>query len=99
MMKLIFYLAFLTFPFSISAHHSVAVIFNTTEVVEAEGEITSLIWRNPHVRFELSVEGEGGEAEIWNIETTSLTNFRRRGLEGQLLHLGDTIRVAGNPAR
>lgn len=98
-MKLAFYLAFLVIPFSVSAHHSVAVIFDTAEVVEAEGEVTSLIWRNPHVRLELSVEGAQGAKEVWSVEATSLTNFRRRGLEGQLVHLGDTIRVAGNPAR
>ena len=98
-MKLVFYLAFLAIPFSVLAHHSVAVIFDTAEVVEAEGEVTSLIWRNPHVRLELSVEGAQGAEEVWSVEATSLTNFRRRGLEGQLVHLGDTIRVAGNPAR
>ena len=76
MMKLIF-LTLLIAPFSVLAHHSVAVIFDTTEVVEAEGEVTSLIWRNPHVRFELSVEGTQGTKEVWSVETTSLTNFRR----------------------
>ena len=89
----------LAFPFSALGHHSVAVIFDAAEVVETEGEVVELTWRNPHVRFQLSVEGERGVVEIWNIETTSLTNFRRRGLKSQLVHLGDTVRVAGNPAR
>ena len=80
-------------------HHSVAVIFDTTSVVEAEGEITELSWRNPHVRFQLSGTNEDGSAQVWNVEMTSLTNLRRRGISGQILNVGETIRVAGNPGR
>ena len=86
-------------PAAVLGHHSVAVIFNTNAVVEAEGEVTELSWRNPHVRFELSGSDETGAERTWNVEMTSLTNLRRDGLSGQLIHVGDTIRVAGNPGR
>ena len=86
-------------PAATLGHHSVAVIFDTTSVVEAEGEITVLSWRNPHVRFQLSGVDEKGSAQVWNVEMTSLTNLRRSGLSGQLLNVGETIRVAGNPGR
>lgn len=86
-------------PMGASAHHSVAASFDTSSVVEAEGEITELSWRNPHVRFQLRVEGEGGSTEMWIVEMTSLTNLRRGGLDGQFINVGDTIRVAGNPGR
>ena len=80
-------------------HHSVAVIFDTASVVEAEGEITELSWRNPHVRFQLSGTDESGATQFWNVEMTSLTNLRRRGISGRILNVGETIRVAGNPGR
>ena len=80
-------------------HHSVAVIFDTASVVEAEGEITELSWRNPHVRFQLSGTDESGATQVWNVEMTSLTNLRRRGISGRILNVGETIRVAGNPGR
>ncbi len=86
-------------PAAALGHHSVAVIFDTNAVVEAEGEVTELSWRNPHVRFQLSATDETGSAQIWNVEMTSLTNLRRRGLSGQLINVGDRIRVAGNPGR
>ena len=61
-------------PFAIrflaTAAASVAVIFDTTSVVEAEGEICELSWRNPHVRFRLSGTNEDGSAQVWNVEMT-----------------------------
>ena len=80
-------------------HHKVASSFDTTAVVEAEGEVTELAWHNPHVRFQLSGTDETGTARVWNVEMTSLTNLRRSGLAGQLVNVGDRIRVAGNPGR
>ena len=88
-----------TAPALALGHHSVAVIFDTTSVVEAEGEIAELSWRNPHVRFQLSGTDESGTAQVWTVEMTSLTNLRRRGISGQILNVGETIRVAGNPGR
>lgn len=79
------------------AHHSVSAIFDGSKTVETSGTITELSWSNPHPKFQL-VTG-GTEAQVWNVELTSLTNLRRAGLEGQLLAVGDAIRVAGNPAR
>ena len=97
--KVTFFVVLAGFPLSLLGHHSVATSFDTTSVVEIEGELTELSWRNPHVRFQLRVEGEGGSTETWTVEMTSLTDLRRAGLQGQLLNVGDTISVAGNPGR
>ena len=86
-------------PTASLGHHSVAAIYDTTTVVEAEGEITELSWRNPHVQLQLEGTGEDGSAQVWNIAMTSLTNLRRDGISGQLFHVGDRVRVAGNPGR
>ena len=91
--------ALLALPAVVSGHHSVSVIFDTATVVEAEGEVTELSWRNPHIRFQLSSTDETGSTRIWNVEMTSLTNLRRAGLSGQLINIGDRIRVAGSPGR
>ncbi|MGI9260083.1 MAG: DUF6152 family protein [Gammaproteobacteria bacterium] len=85
-------------PHLASAHHSVAGTFDTDRIEEAEGEVTSVLWRNPHVRFSMSATDANGEIVEWDMEMTSLTNLRRRGLDRQLLDVGDQIRVAGNPA-
>ena len=85
-------------PLAALAHHSVVGTFDTSEITEAEGEVTSVLWRNPHVRFSLSVTDDSGEAVEWDMEMTSLSSLRRRGLDRQLLAVGERIRVAGNPA-
>ena len=84
---------------AVSAHHSVSTIFDTTKMVETAGTISTLSWSNPHVKFTLAVPAGDAAAEVWNVELTSLTNLRRAGLQGQLLNVGDAVRVAGNPAR
>lgn len=88
----------LLLPHLASAHHSVAGTFDTDRIEEAEGEVTSVLWRNPHVRFTMSVADANGEAVEWDMEMTSLSSLRRRGLDRQLLEVGDQIRVAGSPA-
>ena len=85
-------------PLTAVAHHSVAGTFDTDQVAETEGEVTSVLWRNPHVRFSMTVTDADGEVAEWDMEMTSLSSLRRRGLDRQLLVVGDQIRVAGNPA-
>ena len=67
--------------------------------MEAAGEVVAVSWRNPHAMFQIDVEDPSGNVETWTIEMTSLTNLRRSGLQGQFVNVGDTVRVAGNPAR
>ncbi len=86
-------------PTLAQGHHSVAAVFDTAAVVEAEGEVAELSWRNPHVRFQLRGTDEDGAPREWNVEMTSLTNLRRDGISGQLVNEGDWVRVAGNPGR
>ncbi|NIW24569.1 MAG: hypothetical protein GWN29_08380, partial [Gammaproteobacteria bacterium] len=31
-------------------HHSITGTFDATQLVEIEGEITRVLWRNPHIR-------------------------------------------------
>ena len=85
-------------PHIVSAHHSVAGTFDTDQIEEAEGIVTSVLWRNPHVRFTMSVVDSNGDAVDWDMEMTSLSSLRRRGLDRQLLEVGHRIRVAGSPA-
>jgi Family of unknown function (DUF6152) len=92
-------LILLCLPCPALAHHSVSAIFDTGKVVETNGEITGVSWRNPHASFQLEVKDKGGTTKVWTVELTSLTNLRRAGVEGQLIRVGDQVRVAGNPAR
>ncbi|MBH98928.1 MAG: hypothetical protein CMM56_10825 [Rhodospirillaceae bacterium] len=86
-------------PSVLLAHHSVSGFFDTDSIIEREGEVVAVYWRNPHVRFTVNVQNESGSIDLYEIETTSLVNLRRRKLTTDFLKTGDRIRIAGNPAK
>jgi hypothetical protein len=93
------FLGGLVLPFAAFGHHSFATTFNPAIITELEGEITEVRWRNPHVSFTLkTVDGSGVET-LWGIETHSLSIMRRMDLATAFIHVGDEVKVAGNPAR
>ena len=40
------------------AHHSVGANFDVGTIVEIEGNLTQISWRNPHVRLVITVRAE-----------------------------------------
>ena len=88
-----------TLPVAGSAHHSIASNFDRNVTTELEGEITEILWRNPHVAFTLrTTDASGAEAE-WNLETHSLSIMKRMDVAEPFVEIGDQVRVAGWPAR
>jgi hypothetical protein len=81
----------------LSAHHSTAE-YDAAKVVEARGEVVSVIWRNPHVRFQVSTKAIDGNEQLWDIESADLTRLDRAGLPRDLLQVGDVVSFAGNPS-
>ncbi len=99
MLPRLFFLGLLFLPITSFGHHAVANVYDPREVIEIEGEVTKLLWRNPHVVITVSVRNNSGEVEVWDMATTSLSNLRRWQIDPNFIEIGDTIRVAGNPAR
>ena len=85
-------------PFA-SAHHSIAVTFNLEEIVEIEGEITRILWRNPHVRLNVRTVDEDGRAADWWMEGGAVSRLARWGVEEGTVASGDMVRLAGFPSR
>jgi hypothetical protein len=85
-------LVLVALPGPIAAHHSFFGRFDTQRLVELEGEVTGVLWRNPHVYFDLRADGT-----LWEIETSSLTVLKRLGIEERELRVGDRVRIAANP--
>jgi len=94
----VFFLGLLGFPIASGAHHAVAGNYDTESVIEVEGEVTDILWRNPHVQVSMRVIDENGSSQDWDMATTSLSNLRRWQMDPSFIEVGDTIRVAGNPA-
>ena len=80
------------------AHHSRAAVYDLNSMVEVEGKITQILWRNPHIRFLLESEVEG-ETVLYEIESTPPGTLQRHGIGPDIMSVGQTIRVAGTPGR
>jgi len=93
----IFFVGLLALPVVGSAHHAIAGNYDPSSVIEVEGEVTDILWRNPHVQVSMRITAENGEAQDWALATTALSNMRRWQIDPDFIEVGDTIRVAGNP--
>jgi len=82
-------------PHLSSAHHSSAGVYNADEIVEIEGVVTSVIWRNPHTFISIAVADGAGTSVEWRIETGAITTLRTRGLDREFIEVGDKVQVAG----
>jgi hypothetical protein len=85
--------------FSAAAHHSGIGLYDRNTVGEVEGEITSIFWRNPHVRFGLLRQGENGQDEAWEVEFGSVNTVERLGVSRDSISVGDRITVSGTMVR
>ena len=85
--------------FSTAAHHAGTGLYDRNTVGEVEGEITSIFWRNPHVRFGLSLQGENGQDEAWEVEFGSVNTVQRLGVSRDSINVGDQITVSGSMGR
>ncbi len=79
-----------------SAHHSSAPFYDRSQTVEVEGEITEVLWNNPHIRFTMTGSDASGREREWDIETNSVSIVSRRGLTPELVKVGYRVRVAGS---
>jgi len=82
-------------PALAAAHHSNAE-YDFGTVTELEGEVVSVSWRNPHVKLMLQPTGGDVNAEQWYLEAQDINSLGRRGLDATMIHVGDTLRVAGH---
>lgn len=81
----------------VAAHHSTAE-YDSSSIVEARGEVVSVLWRNPHVRFRISTQAIDGNDEVWELEGTDVTRLDRAGVPHDLVGAGDVVTFAGNPS-
>ena len=79
------------------AHHSTAE-YDATKFVEARGEVVTVLWRNPHVRFQVSTKSIDGNEQLWDVESADLTRLDRSGLPRDILKVGDVVTFGGNPS-
>jgi hypothetical protein len=80
-------------------HHAAQVTYHTDQLIEVEGEITRLLWKNPHIRFTIDATGAQGGTVPWAVESIPVTRLTRVGVSADLVSIGQMVRVAGFPSR
>ena len=81
------------------AHHSLPVLFDTSDTVTVTGEITEFEFVAPHAYIHLTVSDEAGEETAWELETFPPGMLIRKGLTPATLPPGQQITAQGYPAR
>ncbi len=81
------------------AHHAFVAVYDPAQIVEIEGEVVSIAWRNPHITLTIRVNGPDDEPVDWAIEGNSKNMLARMDISEGLVSAGDNVRIAGNPAR
>ena len=74
------------------AHHSSAA-YDSAKVVTMKGAVSSLDWRNPHVRIHLNVPGADGRIVNWDVETWGTGQMSLRGFTNGFLKAGDRVSI------
>ncbi len=82
-----------------NAHHSFGAFYDMSQLVELEGEITAVFWRNPHIRFTIDVVDSSGAVASWKMEAGSVNTLQRFGIGEEIIRVGSRLRVSGPPSR
>jgi hypothetical protein len=83
----------------VSAHHSVAVNFDSSKALTLTGRITELDIRNPHSQITLQVTEPDGTIKEWLIEWSDRNALVRRKVRFDLLRVGATVTINASPSR
>ncbi|HEU4617374.1 MAG TPA: DUF6152 family protein [Gammaproteobacteria bacterium] len=82
-----------------AAHHSFAAEFDINQPVKLTGEVTKMVFTNPHSYIYLRVKTESGEVQDWAIEGGAPNALIRRGWNRNSLPTGTVVTVLGYRAR
>ena len=82
-----------------AAHHSVAINFERGEPIEIRGTVKEVHMRNPHSQYVVDVRKEDGTSTEWFVEWSDRNSLVRRGVDLDLIKLGDTITLTLWPSQ
>ena len=90
----------ITSAYSHHGSNSNPVLYLSENLLELEGEVTRVFWRNPHPRIMISVIDENGEEKEWELEMGgNINTYTAQGLDNEFLKVGDRVKAAGVVSR
>jgi hypothetical protein len=87
-----------TVSFDANAHHAFAG-YDRNNLLTIDGQITQVLWRNPHVTVTIERVLENGSREIWEAKGEALNSVLRAGVERSDIVVGDQVSLFGAMSR
>jgi hypothetical protein len=84
---------------SLTAHHSITAVYDSSRQVRVEGTIARFRFVNPHPYVELTAQGAGGVAQGWHLEMDNRVELAGVGMTADTLQPGDRVVVTGSASR
>jgi len=81
------------------AHHALSANYDTDTVGTIEGVVVEVFWANPHIHYYMEVVNADGMTELWDIESSNLSNMVSAGWAKDTIQTGDRIRISGHLGR
>ena len=78
------------------AHHSYAAEFDSNNPQTIEGVVREVWFKNPHVRYYVTVTAEDGTETVWDARGLSPVKLVRQGWMKKTIQVGDRIKLHGH---
>ncbi|MBT5330444.1 MAG: hypothetical protein HOL48_01530 [Porticoccaceae bacterium] len=82
-----------------SAHHAWAALFDVNGDVEYEAVVESVVWQNPHVVMNFTVNAGTPQEKTVSAASNSVAALARMNVTDELINPGTKVIVAGYPSR
>ncbi len=83
----------------VSAHHSIAAVYDSRQAVAIDAVIVEFHFVNPHPYLVVSGAEPGGVPEVWNLELDNRGELAAVGVTATTFAPGDRVRVSGSRSR
>jgi hypothetical protein len=81
------------------AHHSFAELYLEDDIIELEGEVLEVQYKNPHSWIHVQGQDPFGRAKIYAAEWASVSRLERDGITKRTVREGDRVRIWASPSR
>src|SRR5687768_3768298 len=81
------------------AHHSFAAEFSYEDSGTITGEVVEVLFVNPHARYFIAIDGDGGKEVLWDAQTRSPNALLNTGWNKDTIRVGERVTIEGNLGR